>query len=206
MTSESVFLDGFPDGLKATVLRVSQLLDEPSYPSRAGDEVALASEAIRLPLRVYMAEPPPELLESLETAELVVARCLLARHHDGFVRQRQIAELVKLSEPWSVPYVLALLGEYVLEIHQSLVETLVPALGDDDATQNSYGELLHANPEWWSLIQNRVVSYWATYHRFKYAMERTAAGRRIPDTYPAARMVRSLGSIDGVPRLVKPLR
>ena len=99
-----------------------------SHANQSGDEVALASKIIKSPLRVYVAEPPPELLESLETAELVVARCMLARHHDGFVRQRQIDDLVRLSEPWSVPYVLALLGEYVLEIHQSLADTLVPAL------------------------------------------------------------------------------
>jgi len=185
---------------------VSQLLDEPSHLSRSGDEVALASKVIRLPLRVYVAEPPPELLESLETAELVVARCLLARHHDGFVRQRQIEDLVRLSEPWSVPYVLALLGEYVLEIHQALAETLVPTLENDQLIRDLHGEFVSTNLEWWGLIQNRIVSYWGTYHRFKYAMEQTEMGRRIPDAYPAARVVRSLGHVGDVPRLIKPLR
>lgn len=118
-----------------------------------------------------MAEPPSKLLESLETAELVVARCLLARHHDGFVRQRQIDDLVRLCEPWSIPYVLALLGDYVLEIHQSRAETLVPALENDRVIRDLHGEFLSTNLEWWGLIQNRVVSYWATYHRFKYAMD-----------------------------------
>lgn len=168
--------------------------------------MVLANAVISLPARIYVAEPSPELLQSLGAAEEGVARCLLARHHDGFVRQRQINDLVRLSEPWSIPYVLALLGEYVIEIHQSLAETLVVALEDDESRQHLYSELLRSNPEWWSLVQNRVVSYWATYHRFKFSMERTEAGRRIPDAYPAASVVRSLSKIDSVPRLIKPLR
>jgi len=207
VNSDTVFRDGFPEEFESTVRRVSSLFGDPLYKSRSGDEVALVSNTtIKLPDRIYVAEPPSELLLSLDAVEEGVARCLLARHHDGFVRQRQIADLVRLSEPWSVPYVLALLGEYVLEIHQSLVETLVPALEDDEPTKHVYSQLLRANPKWWSLIQNRVVSYWAAYHRFKYAMERTEVGRRIPDAYPAARVARSLGNVDEVPRLIKPLR
>ena len=101
---------------------------------------------------------------------------------------------------------LALLGEYVLEIHQSLAESLVQALDKGEPKRRVYAELLRRNPDWFSLLQERVVSYWAAYHRFKYPMERTEAGRRIPDAYPAARLMRRLGSIAGVPLLTKPLR
>lgn len=41
---------------------------------------------------------------------------MFTRHHDGYVRQEWAREVVPVAEPWVVPFMVQLLGEYVVEI------------------------------------------------------------------------------------------
>ena len=198
MTYEAVMCGGFPTALESTVRHVLATLGAPAHQSRAGDEISLDDGRVAIPIRTYVEEPEGGLLASLTDVQLGVSRCLLARHHDGFVRQRQIDHLVELAEPWSTPYLLALVGEYVIEIHEALLDHLIPALDVDERVHDTIAGCLASNPAWWLLVQNRVVSYWAEYYRLRYPMERSKRGRRIPDAYPAAALVRRFSRLEGV--------
>jgi hypothetical protein len=49
--------------------------------------------------------------------------CLGTRHHDGFVRQECVSRLLERHHGWAIPcwaipYIVQLLGEYVMESRQ----------------------------------------------------------------------------------------
>ncbi|MCP4960160.1 MAG: hypothetical protein GY925_12940 [Actinomycetia bacterium] len=107
---------------------------------------------------------------------------------------------------WVLPYVLALLCEYVLEIHRAIERELTPQMAED-SNVDQVRQLPEQNPGWWRLPQSRVVSYWAEYHRHEFPMLRTSTGtRRLPDAYPAANVMRRLADTDGVKHLQRPLQ
>jgi hypothetical protein len=52
------------------------------------------------------------------------------RHHDGFGRQRQLKTLLDADEPWTAPFIVQLLGEYVIQICRDIerfARTKLPA-------------------------------------------------------------------------------
>jgi hypothetical protein len=69
-----------------------------------------------VPKRIYNPEPAEHVLTGLSKMEAVVAAAIYSRHDDGFVRQRQLGTLLGAEEPWTAPFIVQLLGEYVIEI------------------------------------------------------------------------------------------
>ncbi len=60
--------------------------------------------------------------------QLLILDCLLTRHHDGFVRQRAASRILPADRPWVAPFVVHLIGEYVVEIVAAIAAEL--AVGD----------------------------------------------------------------------------
>jgi hypothetical protein len=114
--------------------------------------------------------------------EQAIVACLATRHHDGFVRQRAVASLLDLPFPWVVPYVVRLVGEYVVEI----VETIAAGLDLRPGTlaRHRCGRFVAANRTAVELTRQRAVSYWNEYHRDRFAVLRPRPADRWP-TYPA---------------------
>lgn len=83
-----------------------------------------------------------------------IALCMLTRSADGFARQAALREVLHINEPWSIPFVIALIGEYVVEI----IDDVYAALPD----------LEKANPAFYKLTCDRVVSYWDLYYRRQF--------------------------------------
>jgi hypothetical protein len=137
--------------------------------------IALRGEAVRIPARIYFPEPSPEKFDLLTEREKLVARCLFTRHHDGVVRERMIKPLLLETAFWTVPFVVQLLGEYVVEIVRLIDEQLPP--GDAVA----YAEFLNENPCFWRLTRSRMVSYWDCYYRREFPNLDHYPGRRVLD-------------------------
>ena len=72
----------------------------------------------------------------------------------------------------------ALIGEYVVEIIQSIEGEATPAV------RNRLTEFALGNPTFAALTRRRVISYWDCYYRRDY--------RRFSD-YPGFRLLHSLG-------------
>ncbi len=194
---------GFPARLFEQSEQVMGSLGQGLLPGIAGDRVVVGGEELVLPCRVYV-DPPSALLSVSEIlVERLITSCVLSRHHDGFVRQEQMRRLIASEEPWVIPYVLALVGEYVIEIHQEIVDLLSSALQRDEQKRDAYAQVLVSNPEWWLLLQQRVISYWAVYYRFDYPMMRPK--RRLPVNYPAAQVIRGLSLTSNELTLLRPL-
>ena len=81
-------------------------------------------------------------------------------------------------QPWSAPFVVALIGEYVIEIIEDVAAATPPS--NVDAMISFISE----NAGYWYVTKQRVASYWNVYYRHKYTKR----------NYPGFQLVRMLDS------------
>lgn len=73
------------------------------------------------------------------------------------------------TDPWVVPFVVRLAGEYVLEILVVICDELRDLTTPGTGGNLAYGQFLVDNPAFFARTQRRVVSYWSCYYRGAYA-------------------------------------
>ena len=175
----------FPARLAPSVTSVMQSLPAarfgPSRPvtasySRAWAGLVVAGEPVVIPYRVYNPVPSPHLASGLSRAERDVTAAIYSRHHDGHVRQRALRALLDRDEPWTAPFIVQLLGEYVIQICADIEKFTQMELPARPAMQASLSAFLRQNPCFAELTRQRAISYWSCYHRALHASR---------DTYPA---------------------
>lgn len=127
-----------------------------------------------MPARIYVDEA--EFRRRYPDAQ-AVADSLLTRHHDGFVRARALARLLAANRAWAPPFIVQLIGEYVIEILDQIDEAF------ERIDPVALGGFVRGNRAFLSLTRQRVASYWDCYYR------------RIPrDDYVGFRLTRRLGA------------
>ncbi|MCX5097771.1 hypothetical protein OOK36_56060 [Streptomyces sp. NBC_00365] len=158
----------FPTRLAGDVQSVLAVMPEASYAPMMPFEVEVQGETVVIPSRIYNEEPDTGFERALSGTQQMILHCLYSRHHDGRVRQRHLKQITASGEPWAVPFVVQLAGEYVLEIIES-IERGLPGLAEPGSTQRQlYGEFIARNPAFFARTERRVVSYWSCYYRWKY--------------------------------------
>lgn len=120
--------------------------------------VLVEGESISIPYRICHNDTLVQ-SEKLSSLQKELIDCILTRHHDGFVRQRYLSRIIKSNHRWVPPFVVQLLGEYVIEIIRVMEENL----GNLDAS--IYAEFLQSNPRFLNLTEQRVISYRHCYYR-----------------------------------------
>ncbi|WP_045695567.1 hypothetical protein [Streptomyces rubellomurinus] len=173
----------FPAHLAEDVRAVAARLPSPTYASMEPFSVEVCGERVAIPYRIHLPEPPGAPEQSLTGTQRAILHCLYTRNSDGRVRQRHLEQVLGSTEPWVVPFVLQLVGEYVLEILEA-VRAGLPGLTDPaSAHRRLYGDFIARNPRFFGRTERRVVSYWACYYR-----------RRYPEfaAYPGSLLVKSL--------------
>jgi len=90
------------------------------------------------------------------------AQCLLTRSTDGYLRQKALNAILNLREPWIAPFVVLLVGEYVVEIVESIQASL-PSLD-----QGIYSNFVRENSDVMRTIRSRAASYWDAYYRNRF--------------------------------------
>lgn len=167
----SSFIAAFPKALHSDVSVVANLIGR----GNATDEglpVIVRCESLRIPYRIY-DNPDETLFTYLNEIQATVYACLLTRHHDGHVRQRQIERIVVSSEPWVAPFVVQLCGEYVIEI-LDVVEAHLSSMD-----QRIYGTFFRENSLFFRRTRDRMISYWDCYYRWLYKREVDYVGFRL---------------------------
>ena len=94
----------------------------------------------------------------------LVLACIYTRHHDGFVRHDRLSHVLGSGELWTAPFILRLIGEYVVEI----VISIAGALAADPGIRHSCVQVAAENPDFIELTRQRAVSYWDCYYRRQY--------------------------------------
>ena len=160
----------FPAALAGTVVQLLPALGS----SRAHPPFAvyLNDEALLIPTRTYYDRERLLACTRLAGDAGVIALCLGTRHHDGHLREACVRQLLLQERAWTVPFVVHLCGEYVLEI----VERVGAALPAWNA--QALARYLRDNRAYVATLERRAVSYWNCYYRCQYPVWEEYPGRR----------------------------
>jgi hypothetical protein len=158
-------VEAFPSTLNSHVSAVVAIMPTPSHPRSPDDigPITLNGCPLRIPARIYHPELGSADIASLSQTEQSIAACLYTRHHDGHVRQRALEHALEIDEAWAAPFVVQILGEYVIE----LVEMVAVAVTGPPKT--SFVTFLRENPSFLQLTTERATSYWNEYYRGRFS-------------------------------------
>ncbi|MFD7508609.1 hypothetical protein ACFV5N_04585 [Streptomyces sp. NPDC059853] len=158
----------FPTALAADVAAVAAVMPAPRHGPAGPFPVVVQGDRLSIPGRLYNDEPTAAASAPLSARRRRLLHCLYSRHCDGRVRQRHLRVIAGATDPWVVPYVVQLAGEYGVEILRDLDRALRVVTGPGHPGRLVYGRFLADNPAFFDRTQRRVVSYWSCYHRLAY--------------------------------------
>ena len=168
--------EAFPTALRDHVVSAVAFVPVAAL-SRSPDDIGpivLNGEPLRIPARIY--NPDVEIRAASESVERIILSCLYSRHDDGFVREAALREIIGNDEPWVAPFIVQLLGEYVVEIAQLIRD----AFGSKRAGVLTF---LEQNPAFLELTAQRAISHWDNHHRAQFPSR---------DDYPACQAIQIL--------------
>ena len=151
----------FPSCLEQEAKALNQVMGQLSQARVAMDrfiEVRVGEEELVIPYRIY-DQGYEGVFALLTETQSILYPCLLTRHHDGHVRQRHLERILSAHDPWVVPFVIQLTGEYVIQILETVEAHLLmldPAL---------YGRFIRDNQVYFQTTEARMISYWDCYYR-----------------------------------------
>jgi hypothetical protein len=147
-------------------------------------KVYFGGELLTIPYRLYFNEPKLEKEKLLSPTQKEILNCIYLRHHNGFVRQKRLEQLVDTTDDFVIPYTLQLLGEFVMEILEVLDRHI------NDKTIDKYIHFISENKKYWQQTESRMISYWNEYYRRpaypkylppKYATRKEYIGQQLVD-------------------------
>lgn len=162
----------FPSSLASAAEGLNPILRNVIQGKHIAIQVMVGGENVAIPYRIHH-EGREQSRYQLTELQSVMYSCIMTRHHDGHVRQRQLKQIITVSQPWVVPFVIQLAGEYVVEILDTCEDHLVmldPVL---------YGNFIRDNPAYFRTQQDRMISYWDCYYRHLYKHRQDYVGFRL---------------------------
>lgn len=159
----------FPASLQPAASALLRVLPTAELaPALQGFKVRVQRELLSAPSRVYYQLSDLRSVIANSTGETrSLALCLGTRHWDGFIREECLRQIVAIDQPWAVPFIVQLLGEYVIEI----VEAIAAAIPSMDAKH--FSEFVLENPAFMATTRRRATSYWDCYYRSRFPELRT---------------------------------
>ncbi|MBN8754699.1 MULTISPECIES: hypothetical protein [Variovorax] len=131
--------------------------------AKDGFTVLFQGEQLSIPYRIYCASHNlRSVIADASGDTRILALCIGTRHWDGYVREECLRQLIGTDRTWVVPFVVQLLGEYVVEI----AEVISAALPEVDTAQ--FSAFARENPNFMAITRQRVTSYWDCYYRARF--------------------------------------
>ena len=186
--TQATFAHAFPRELASDLKQITPVLSAFGGHNLGDFQVSVLSQTVRIPYRLYSAGTAPALI-GLSPLQLQMAQCLLTRSSDGYERQGALQDVIAIDTAWSIPFVVALIGEYVIEILDDIYLAL-PRLRPE-----TVAGFIRENPAFYKLTKDRVASYWNCYYR-----------RHHPSEYVGFRLLRALDAMaypDSKPGLLR---
>jgi hypothetical protein len=155
--------DAFPARMRSVVKAVVPHISLNQLRSPLGGFFAkIQGEQVYIPGRVYYLKDAVLRCALRGDLETQVALCLGARHHDGYLRESCLREIIGFDLPWVVPFVVPLIGEYVVEIVSFIEEN------ENAFNSENYRNFASENSDLMAAIRCRAISYWDAYYRDRY--------------------------------------
>jgi len=158
------FRSAFPSAIYQDVETALTCIPVSEWPPSIDDigPVEINEEQLRIPFRFYSNDPDLSCFQTVNDQQRLILNAIYTRHSNGYVRERCVKPLLLADELWIPPFVIQLLGEYVLEIIQVLAEHLSVFSG------GNYLRFARENRAFFQLLRQRIVSYWNCYYRFPF--------------------------------------
>ncbi len=180
--NKTILTEAFPieirpaaEGAAKTLLRWSTCISDHDIDRFS---VRVHKQAIHVPSRLYFAKISTP-FGSSQNIHKLIQQCIWTRSHDGYQRQAALRNILNANESWTIPFVVFLVGEYVIEIlddiHSGLPEIDPLVLGG----------FLIENLAFHRLTQDRVMSYWNVCYRRSFS-RREYVGFKILDQFKQA--------------------
>lgn len=163
-SSEVSEVRAFPVAMAACVKAVVQKLapGQMHLPSGTIVSVRVGEERLDIPYRVYY--DMRQLSKAIDGPDdsARIALCLGTRHHDGFLREHCLRRLLDVDADWVAPFVLQLLGEYVIELVWPIHDRFM------DDVDEKYRIFYRLNTKYCESLERRAISYWSAYYRGRF--------------------------------------
>jgi len=157
------WVSAFPRSLRSEVAAVVRAIPAARLEPTASEIGSTGKHVV--PVFVDGEARPPTALSSQRAASETILACIYTRHHDGRVRERWLERVIDSGEYWTIPFVVALIGEYVLEILTEIHRALTVDGDFAPMYRSSYGKFVAENHAFLELVHQRVISYWNWYYR-----------------------------------------
>ncbi|MEM8710834.1 MAG: hypothetical protein AAGG01_07775 [Planctomycetota bacterium] len=197
----TAFGSGLEDELRETLDRIPRTRFEPmgSMLAHYGPFPSPFEPAnvIAIPYRVYNDPIADSEYPQLSSRQQLIADCWYSRSHDGHVRERHLRRIIAAEEHWVVPYVLAALGDYVIEIVTAIEHELTPRLQPGSWHDIAYRHFATNNHDFIKLASERATSYWNCYHSASHAR---SGGDPARPLHPTFAVLNRLTEADAYPR------
>lgn len=119
-------------------------------------QVMLGGETLTIPCRLYVERGLPLDDAGRDATACAIAWCLGTRHHDGYVREECLARMLDAPQAWMAPFIVHLVGEYVIEIVRR-IENALPGLTPQ--MRSALAAFVRENPRYLDTIERRTISY-----------------------------------------------
>lgn len=119
--------------------------------------VFLDQELLKIPYRLYFNEPSLDKEGLLTDLQKIILHCIYLRHHNGFIREKRLEQLLEKTEYFITPFTFQLLGEYVMDILEVLNRHI------NEKTIDNYVKFAKENKKYWQQTESRMISYWNQY-------------------------------------------
>ena len=185
----------FPSNLEMEFERIEKIFDFSSkYPSYVPFDVIVEKNTLNIPSRIYIEEGQlnnPIKLIRLNSIQKEILYCLYSRHHDGYVREACLEKIIYSKSKFAMPYILQLLGEYVIEIIEVIYQNR------DKIDQENLVAYILENPDHYELTRQRVYSYWDCYYRRAYPKYKRGVAPKGASylDYPGIKMVKYINGL-----------
>lgn len=179
-TLPSIFKKSFPSFLENEIDEIFKLANVKSlsiYPINFTFKVIVGDEILKIPCRHNLGNFNYKILFwkrfSPNMVQSEIINCFYTRHCNGYIREEYLKKIILLPHEWVVPYVLKLLGEYVVEIldvihkNMQMIDMLV------------YKDFISKNQDFYNITRQRVISYWDCYYRWLYKYKHDYVGFKI---------------------------
>jgi len=157
LSGEAIMERAFPRALDRDARVARALFREKVTQTEQMIGVFVDGELVEIPYRIYTPGDPG--LWTASPRQRLMVAALLTRHSNGYVREANLRLILPSAEPWIVPFVMQLVGEYVWHILALIWENI------EVLDRQAYATFLRANPEFYQRTRQRVISYWDCYYR-----------------------------------------
>jgi len=161
-----MFKNGFPFINDEIVNRVITLIPQKTYRNItirvSNDDInyCLKQTSLSFPYRLYTPEIEDSVLLGLNDIERTILHCIYTRSCDGFIREKHIKYLLTSNFPeWSIPYIVKVCDEYVIEILQTVYDHL------KNRNTDIFKQFCKENWRTFCKSYNHMVSYWNEFYR-----------------------------------------